>query len=704
MQTGGDHPQIVRFGEFTLDTARMALLRGGERLRLTGKPLEVLVFMARNTGRTVSKAELMEAVWQGTFVTEDNLTQAILKIRRALGDEKEHPQFVLTVPRVGYRFLGATVPPGPSPPADEPGTSNESAAGRANRRSVRPALMLAVAIVVVAAVVAWSWRAGYFSAAMRPGSTAESSDAPVPTEIPLPATSAIKPAFAPDGLTMLFVGYRSDRPGIGDLYLAPAAGSTAKQLTDGMDPRGDHPVFSPDGTEVVFSRWRNGDDGTRWPDLWVVPVSGGEARLFIEQSSGAGFSPDGRWIGYTTHLPGGRPLWISPRADLSRHSEVAPVGFTPRWSPNGRWLAYTTSDPEGGRGEIWIASADLSVRRQLTRQPEQVAGMAWTPDNRSLIVAADQDGAFGLWRISIDGRSRSLLARGVGGYFSPSVSPDGRVLLFSHVVPARNLYFTSAPDGEPEVELTRGQYHSGPVFSPDGRRILSVIRAPGFGGRAYVTSVGRKESVQASDSAASCPVWVDDARFVYLHEDETGGSEVRLAGVPGGDDRLLCRFPESASWLSMHPNGRRIAVVLTGPDRRQRVVVRDLELQRDTTVAEGNEYAHLRWGPGGASLSWSGPVKSAGPGSDGVWIAEPAGPAPKRIVADGYNPVWSDDSSGVYYSRIGDHSGLWLFDLRRSTSVKLRSWVEVDAFDIRGRSLVFARVASDTHVYRLPLE
>jgi hypothetical protein len=97
-------------------------------------------------------------------------------------------------------------------------------------------------------------------------------------------------------------------------------------------------------------------------------------------------------------------------------------------------------------------------------------------------------------------------------------------------------------------------------------------------------------------------------------------------------------------------------------------------------------------------------VKSAGPGSDGIWVAKPAGPAPKRIVADGYNPVWSDDGSGVYYSRIGDHSGLWRYDLRRSTSVKLRSWAEVDAFDIRGRSLVFARVASDTHVYRLLLE
>jgi hypothetical protein len=57
----------------------------------------------------------------------------------------------------------------------------------------------------------------------------------------------------------------------------------------------------------------------------------------------------------------------------------------------------------------------------------------------------------------------------------------------------------------------------------------------------------------------------------------------------------------------------------------------------------------------------------------------------------------------VYYSRIGDHSGLWRYDLRRAKSVRIRSWTEVNSFDLRGESLVFARVASDTHIFRLPL-
>ena len=64
----------------------------------------------------------------------------------------------------------------------------------------------------------------------------------------------------------------------------------------------------------------------------------------------------------------------------------------------------------------------------------------------------------------------------------------------------------------------------------------------------------------------------------------------------------------------------------------------------------------------------------------------------------------SDDGKSVYYSRIGSHSGLWRHDLRSSTSVQIRTWAEVDAFDIRGGRLVFARVASDTHIFRLPVK
>src|SRR5688572_15350065 len=120
-RSGSEDLPMLHFGGFTLDRARRGLYRGGERVRLTPKPLETLIVLVENRGHAVDKATLLQAVWGETVVTEDVLVQAVGDIRRALGDDKDDPRFVLTVPREGYRFVAsveaealAASPPSPS--------------------------------------------------------------------------------------------------------------------------------------------------------------------------------------------------------------------------------------------------------------------------------------------------------------------------------------------------------------------------------------------------------------------------------------------------------------------------------------------------------------------------------------------------------------------------------------------------------------
>ena len=77
----------LRFGGFTLNPEQHALFCNQERVRITEKPLETLIFLVENRGRVVEKQELLNAVWKGTYVTEDTLVHAVREIRRALGDE-----------------------------------------------------------------------------------------------------------------------------------------------------------------------------------------------------------------------------------------------------------------------------------------------------------------------------------------------------------------------------------------------------------------------------------------------------------------------------------------------------------------------------------------------------------------------------------------------------------------------------------------
>lgn len=100
---------FFQFGGFTIDLQRHGLYRGEERIHLTAKPLETLIYLVENRGQIVEKQELLEAVWKDTFVTEDNLVHVIGEIRRALADDKDDPRFVQTVPRLGYRFVADVV-------------------------------------------------------------------------------------------------------------------------------------------------------------------------------------------------------------------------------------------------------------------------------------------------------------------------------------------------------------------------------------------------------------------------------------------------------------------------------------------------------------------------------------------------------------------------------------------------------------------
>lgn len=102
-------PQPVRgyrFADFTLDLARRRLTGSGpEPLALSGRAFEVLAYLVANRDRMVPKRELMDAVWPRMVVEENNLTQAISNLRRALGDSRDAPAFIATVAGRGYQFV-----------------------------------------------------------------------------------------------------------------------------------------------------------------------------------------------------------------------------------------------------------------------------------------------------------------------------------------------------------------------------------------------------------------------------------------------------------------------------------------------------------------------------------------------------------------------------------------------------------------------
>src|ERR1700676_902436 len=100
---------FYRFGQFVLDPGRRTLSRADSPISLTPKAFDVLLFLAQNPNRLVTKEELLQAVWGDTFVEEGNLTQYISHLRKALGDNSEDSRLIVTIARRGYQFT-ADVP------------------------------------------------------------------------------------------------------------------------------------------------------------------------------------------------------------------------------------------------------------------------------------------------------------------------------------------------------------------------------------------------------------------------------------------------------------------------------------------------------------------------------------------------------------------------------------------------------------------
>jgi TolB-like protein len=95
---------VFAFGPFALDVHRGTLSKDETQVFLRPKAFNLLHHLAQNMGRVVPKAELMDAVWPGIYVTEDSLTQSIREIRKATGDSEQ--QLVRTISRRGYMLIG----------------------------------------------------------------------------------------------------------------------------------------------------------------------------------------------------------------------------------------------------------------------------------------------------------------------------------------------------------------------------------------------------------------------------------------------------------------------------------------------------------------------------------------------------------------------------------------------------------------------
>ena len=305
----GRNCEFVAFGPFRF-AAGDGLWRNGRPVALPPRAIGVLAALLASPGAVVSKQQLMDAVWPGTFVTESSLLEAIGLVRDALGDDRRNPAYIQTVHRRGYRFIGrietqaacAEFPPFFSGPEWRP--------------IVFACATYAITTVCVAIVFALFGQ--------RP--IERRADA-APVAAPRLAVSHDWPAWTPEGIEIAFAFSKA-----GPFH---SAGSFHQFPTS----------VSPDGQLMVFAETHPMSGA----DIWVVDRRTGTRRALVRTWSDetfARFSPDGRSIAYMSNVSGRWEVYVQPVSGGSPRRVSSGGGAWPSWSADGATVYYS-SRPHG---------------------------------------------------------------------------------------------------------------------------------------------------------------------------------------------------------------------------------------------------------------------------------------------------------------------------------------------------------------------
>jgi DNA-binding winged helix-turn-helix (wHTH) protein/Tol biopolymer transport system component len=583
--------QVYEFDGFHLDARKRRLLRGGEPVQIPSKAFDLLLTLIENNGRLVEKDELYQRVWADQIVEESNLTVQMSAIRRALGEQKQNPRYIITVPGRGYRFVGdvtnvdddqelsietetlsriviereqeddlsSNLNSFPSdfeaqPDKDEAVTIHPGASVSTRPKpsfATRRHIALFAALVLLIGAVAALWIYQLRSKDDQPPS------AP-PRQITMrrfaphggvPFTTAI----SPDGKTLV---YCQRLTGKYSLWVGQIETNSSLPLVQQEDLLIDNLVFAPDGSTIYF----NVEGGNRpQPTLARMPAFGGVMTELIPDVLGPlTFSPDGKWMAFLGRDRETRKtaIIIADAADgQNQRTLITPkpgesfAGEGLAWLPNGKSIVFSAHNVQGRDEILAVNVADGTTSRICERDFPEVDNLVGLPDGSGIILlGSDNVGErlLRIWLVSFSGEVRQITTDlNVFLQTYLSISRDGKLA----VVQAHyNSEIWIAPHGDAtrsrrvlQGVAPRYEGIDGLAWTPDGRLLYTA-----YVGDSQVIWSMTGEGTDLRQLTPNNPNTSDknicataDGRYVVFESNRSGSVEIWRVNSDGSNLKQL---------------------------------------------------------------------------------------------------------------------------------------------------------------------
>jgi Tol biopolymer transport system component/DNA-binding winged helix-turn-helix (wHTH) protein len=554
---------VFEFGPYRLDPSDCLLTRHGQPIQLKPKVFDTLVVLLENSGRLISKDELMQRIWQGSAVEENNLNQNISALRKALGTRPDGGNYIETIPKRGYRFAdvvtnlpgdglssridphgAATATIEPAVPAFDSGSigAEPFAADAGGRRRSRFGVWKTAAAAALALVAGVS--------TYQILTQVRTSVAPMNT---VPLTSwignEITPALSPQGDSVAYA-WDDGKDAEFDIYVQEIGAATPRRVTD-MPGTEVCPAWSPDGRRIAFVHYAEGESG-----LFVVAAMGGTPRRLrktswrsnwaANYSHHISWSPDGTLIAFSDQPSPGEPTGIFVLSvdglDTTRLTSCPSQSADayPCFSPDGRAIAFTRCNESAG--DVYVVSSRGGEPRRVTYDDQWIMGLDWIAGGQQIVFSSIRGGpSSSLWTVPAAGGEPRPLALGQNNVTCPSVARRGGGLAYAHSVDDSNIWRIRMPgQKDPKGTSTRligsTQWESGPQFSPDGQKIVFQSGRSGAN-EIWVCDSNGLNPVQMTrfgGLGAGTPRWSPDGRRIAFDARTGGNTDIYVIYTDGG--------------------------------------------------------------------------------------------------------------------------------------------------------------------------
>ena len=511
-------------GDFLVEPRLVRVVRGDDTVSLEPKTMSVLVTLAARAGEVVPREALRAVGWGDSYAAEEGLRRAVMLLRRLFHDDPRSPEFIETIPRVGYRLIAAVEPLAK--------TGSDDSRSLARARRWRRGSIAAALLIAVGAVGAGWWR---------PERASRGPEEPG-TLRPLTSYPGREQdvSLSPDGDSIAFVWAEDGEQG--NVFVRRIDGDVPIRVSDHQEAEA-HPVFSPDGRQLAYARY--GDDAT-WILVASVAERNGErevSRLAAQKVYGLVWSPDGRWLVFAQRPAPGQTIALFRLEIATQFLErltAPPAGIfgdlDPAWSPDGLELVFVRLGAFGV-GDLFALEVAGRTLRRLTDLRETVVRPTWSPDGSRVLFVRRRPGRFGLsWVARAGGEIRDL------DFGSDQIVRAAAAPAIGHMVVERlrantNLWrldLTASPHPMPWLSSTAQDRL--PAFSADSSRVAFVSERSGS------TELWVAESndshphrlTSVGTGLVGRPQWSPDGGQIAFDSSAGGNVDIHLVSVDGG--------------------------------------------------------------------------------------------------------------------------------------------------------------------------